>query len=373
MAPETNLAGKKRKSVNNAPYERMLKASRGLNVLSEVSEQHASVNPSQQQTQHTSPALQWYEDRQVSEMQPSLHHSQGPEPQQLLFLNPQPLRTRVASVCCDICNVNCITPHNLKLHMGGKRHKAKIGDHSSKGEGNAKRDGLSLGVPQDTTGLAWCSLCSVNCKNPGNLKKHLNGKTHRAKLDGPSLGVQSPILVSPQKDTTALSWCSLCNVNCKNPGNLQKHLNGKAHKANSPLKDTLAWCSLCNVNCKNPGNLKRHLQGKPHKAKWGDDSPQIVHKVRSDESRTLDSRTVDKQPVAAVFGTGPVWCTLCKLNCMNPENLRRHLLGKKHKAKWDEQPLKAIDPEGPASPEIQIAATSITSLYRVNARDAMSC
>ena len=64
---------------------------------------------------------------------------------------------------CEVCDVELTSEVDLKNHMGGKKHQAKL----RQGQGS---------------NLLGCELCNVKFAGDVDLKAHMAGKKHKAKL-----------------------------------------------------------------------------------------------------------------------------------------------------------------------------------------------
>lgn len=87
-----------------------------------------------------------------------------------------------------------------------------------------------------------------------------------------------------------------------------------------PRADSL-FCEVCKVQCSGPLNYKQHINGKKH---W---SKKQELKFGGIKDRGDDSAVGNKR--------GRKWCSLCRIWCMNDDNMKMHLAGQKHKTEQD--------------------------------------
>ncbi|KAK6944337.1 hypothetical protein RJ641_025439 [Dillenia turbinata] len=154
---------------------------------------------------------------------------------------------------CALCQVTATSKEGLDEHLQGRRHKAK------KVELRAQKAGTKSGTTSSMatiTGLSpagarkkpteWCcNLCQVTATSKEGLDEHLQGKRHKAKkaeLREQKAGTKSGT-ISPMATITELSpagtrkkptkeWsCNLCQVTATSKEGLNKHLQGRKHKA----------------------------------------------------------------------------------------------------------------------------------------------
>lgn len=130
---------------------------------------------------------------------------------------PQPSNSHVTidpvgNFFCKACQVPCSGPENLKQHLKGHKHKAKMQwMQMSKREGEGRE-----GTPR-------CELCQVWCTNGDALEMHLNDKNHQAKVRELEYGRESG------RGKELPPRCELCQIWCMNEDALQQHLKGKNH------------------------------------------------------------------------------------------------------------------------------------------------
>ncbi|KNA19115.1 hypothetical protein SOVF_064270 [Spinacia oleracea] len=77
---------------------------------------------------------------------------------------------------CELCEIDCTSEFNLRMHFNGQKHKAK------KREANSKKVSES-GVSQwGTRQHKYCDLCRIWCTDESSFRLHLDGKNHILKL-----------------------------------------------------------------------------------------------------------------------------------------------------------------------------------------------
>lgn len=80
---------------------------------------------------------------------------------------------------CDICDIDCITEFNLRMHVKGQKHKAKL--EQVKGMRTAGGGG---GVGAKKIKRPHCELCGVFCIDHFSLWQHLLSRNHILKMLG---------------------------------------------------------------------------------------------------------------------------------------------------------------------------------------------
>uniref|UniRef100_A0A7C9DK33 C2H2-type domain-containing protein n=1 Tax=Opuntia streptacantha TaxID=393608 RepID=A0A7C9DK33_OPUST len=79
---------------------------------------------------------------------------------------------------CDICDVDCISEFNLRMHVKGQKHTAKLE------EVRGTRTPAGGGVEAKKIKRPHCELCGVYCIDHFSLWQHLLGRNHILKLLG---------------------------------------------------------------------------------------------------------------------------------------------------------------------------------------------
>lgn len=70
---------------------------------------------------------------------------------------------------CNVCQVECNSEINLRMHLKGHKHKAML-------RGAKSKNVVSGGEPK------YCELCRIWCPDEYGFRLHLNGKNHALKL-----------------------------------------------------------------------------------------------------------------------------------------------------------------------------------------------
>jgi len=124
--------------------------------------------------------------------------------------------------------------------------------------------------------LLSCKICNVNCISFSQLKQHVNGYQHQARL----VGEDSPRrreMTYPSKRNNNFSLNMVQKVNsrsrCISEYNLPKGRMWKMKDAEiskrwlhgNRQKGNLMWCDLCNVTCNGSTQYIGHKKGKGHR------------------------------------------------------------------------------------------------------------
>ncbi|KAJ1406273.1 Zinc finger C2H2-type [Sesbania bispinosa] len=113
------------------------------------------------------------------------------------------------SLNCEICQVSCSSPFNLKQHLIGSNHQKKLSEKTgSEGRSNQRQ---------------WCELCKVSCMSEDLLKLHFQGHRHKVNLQNLEISKHGGEAPYKQK------WCELCKLWCINEFSFKQHLEGKKH------------------------------------------------------------------------------------------------------------------------------------------------
>ncbi|KAK1307405.1 hypothetical protein QJS10_CPA10g02052 [Acorus calamus] len=70
----------------------------------------------------------------------------------------------------------------------------------------------------------WCELCQVVCTGPDNLRQHQQGKKHKFKVSGCFDGEERNMSIH-----SGVIWCPECQIQCMNGFSLAQHRRGKKH------------------------------------------------------------------------------------------------------------------------------------------------
>ena len=186
---------------------------------------------------------------------------------------------------CEVCDVELTSEVDLKNHMGGKKHQAKLANSNlvrfpnqlAQGKSLPRRPATSPNPIQHEIPYE-CQLCQISMTGEEDLRAHKAGKKHQAKLAAVnSTGAEA----NPQQITgehPSPFHCLPCDLTLTGPVDLENHKAGKAHKAKlsqgldperQGQESKLLGCDLCNVKFTGDVDLKAHMAGKKHKAKLG--------------------------------------------------------------------------------------------------------
>lgn len=103
--------------------------------------------------------------------------------------------------------------------MIGQKHKARLlqfvdqNDDSEEMEKGQRR---------------WCEVCQIPCMNEQLLRLHLEGKKHKAKLQELELSRRSDQGEIPAGWSKL--YCEICRVWCIDECSFEQHVEGKKHK-----------------------------------------------------------------------------------------------------------------------------------------------
>ena len=261
-----------------------------------------------------------------------------------------------------------------------------------------------------------CLICEVTLYNEGDMKIHLAGKKHRARSNQPLLEPKNiaslddstqPFSNSAQdKDLEDMSedvcvygfsekpindlfpdasfLCPVCNELFEEDH--YAHLTSKKHGV-TKCDDGRLLCDVCQVHSLSPINMIDHLMGKKHRAKTNqpliepkkstlrysnsapnkgfqeisedvcfdglsvpDDAPFLTfhcHICDKVSEKVLDHyvHLISEEHGVTPCEDGRLFCDVCQVHSPSPQHMIDHLVGKKHRRKTD-QPL--IKPEGMA-------------------------
>lgn len=86
-----------------------------------------------------------------------------------------------------------------------------------------------------------------------------------------------------------------------------------------PMPDNL-FCEVCKVQCSGRLNYKQHIKGRKHRS--------TIQELKFGIKDRGEDSAVGSQRARK-------WCSLCRVWCMNDDNMKMHLTGQKHKAEED--------------------------------------
>nr|DAD22166.1 TPA_asm: hypothetical protein HUJ06_023629 [Nelumbo nucifera] len=212
-----------------------------------------------------------------------------------------------------------------------------------------------------------CTLCRVKASSEIDLQSHLHGRNHKAKVS------QLEENKSITKDKTVhLQKLKNAGQSMVAPSSEIPQFTGPpeiAECVESSKKAQGKWtCTLCWVKASSEIDLQSHLHGRNHKAMVSQlEENKIITKDKavylpklknSGQSMVAPSsdtfsnepgpQNVDKQGEKMAeakaqkknepwMRESALWCDTCKIRCPGESQMISHLLGKKHKAKLNEQ------------------------------------
>lgn len=110
----------------------------------------------------------WGQGQQYRQTQPNFSMNQQPRPHLIDFGLP--------AFWCNTCKVNCVTPFNFKVHLGGKKHITNM-------------EGIDVGkkkAPVYNNNTFWCKECNASFMTEMALAQHCAVKKHMIQLQANS-------------------------------------------------------------------------------------------------------------------------------------------------------------------------------------------
>ncbi|XP_021734092.1 zinc finger RNA-binding protein 2-like [Chenopodium quinoa] len=86
---------------------------------------------------------------------------------------------------CELCDVDCTSEFNLRMHFKGHKHKAKQRD------ANSKKVSAGVVSQQGVKPHKYCELCAIWCTDENSFRLHLDGKSHFLKLHAAGKKIKS--------------------------------------------------------------------------------------------------------------------------------------------------------------------------------------
>ena len=227
---------------------------------------------------------------------------------------------------------------SLQEHMNGKSHQAMV-TSSKQVQDQSLVSGSEKSIPDNRTNMFMCEVCDIELTSEVDLKNHMGGRKHQAKLANmnhaegkslPQISSTSPSLV--QKEVTY--ECELCEISMTGEEDLRAHKAGKKHQAKLAAANLTGadgnsqttrsnnpgafHCTLCDLTLSGPVDLENHKAGKAHLAKL---------------TRGLDSKKEGSGAGGQFQVSNMLRCDLCNVKFTGDVDLKAHMAGKKHKAK----------------------------------------
>lgn len=164
---------------------------------------------------------------------------------------------------CALCEVSTTGPERLDEHLKGKRHKYREEELKvNKSGGKNKASSTLLPSPKKEKKEWVCELCQVRTTGPQGLEEHLQGKRHKAKVEG--FGDNK----SADKNKGSLTLMHKKAAKFKRVKNATATTDGQK-KPQTPhsgeqQKVSTFRCEHCKLNCNGQRMLDFHLVGKKH-------------------------------------------------------------------------------------------------------------
>ncbi|KAK9748100.1 hypothetical protein RND81_02G036100 [Saponaria officinalis] len=127
---------------------------------------HAQARPHFPNLQHPRPRP----------MRPSSRPSYSSQQKRKIPIHQQPKRVHVSSpedFYCNLCQVDCNSEINLRMHLKGHKHKTMLRNAQAK---------KVTGGPSEANNKFHCDLCGIWCLDIHAFNLHLHGKNHFLKL-----------------------------------------------------------------------------------------------------------------------------------------------------------------------------------------------
>ena len=155
------------------------------------------------------------------------NHAEGTSLPQIPATSPSLVQKEVTYEC-QLCEISMTGEENLKAHKAGKKHRAKLAAANLTGA-----DGNSQTTRSNNPGAFHCTLCDLTLSGPVDLENHKAGKSHQAKLTSGQASKEDPGRQLCQKPSMPSSdlRCDLCDVKFTGDVDLRAHMDGKKHKA----------------------------------------------------------------------------------------------------------------------------------------------
>nr|XP_018630481.1 uncharacterized protein LOC104108553 isoform X2 [Nicotiana tomentosiformis] len=243
---------------------------------------------------------------------------------------------------CELCKIDCGKMSSLKHHESGKRHRKNLKkleaenktvsdiQNVQKPSGdlkpgtNMKLDGQhksgGRGQFSNIAGVARCELCKVDFGKMSSLKQHESGKRHRKNLK--KLEAENRT-VSDIQNVHKPSGDLKPETNMK-PDDLPKEEETKQKPPENIPLDTVPSEIKLGTEVKINDAQCDVVQTCGLKRKMLDDGGQ-EKKISKAKRRLIEP----PKPKVVI----PLMCDLCNVKFDTRENLRSHLLGRKHKSK----------------------------------------
>ncbi|GLJ08345.1 hypothetical protein SUGI_0086840 [Cryptomeria japonica] len=224
---------------------------------------------------------------------------------------------------------------------------------------------LDSGFPEQP---GWCALCEVECTNQKDLKHHILGKKHQSKL---KMLKQDSVKGNSKQQKSLIEWQQHESDIIDNLDEQERQLTKEGTPNKTLQQDCLSsldsgfpeqpgYCALCEVECTSEKDREENILDMKHQSKFkmlkqdlgkGNSNQQkyLTEKKRqeSDIIGNLDKRVNQikemgipsknlQQDCSRSLDSGlperPGRCVLCEVQCTSEDDLKKHILGKKHQS-----------------------------------------
>jgi len=190
-------------------------------------------------------------------------------------IEPSPKSNEQSEFFCNICNIRLSSQVTYNDHINGKSHKKKVD------------------CGNQTNGSFLCQLCGITMTGQQTYDAHINGKLHAKKLAAKGSqektvpDLESNLDIASQdlsKDMKAQDpdytmnitltpnqlHCKVCDLILNSQITYDVHISGKNHKKrlNSTINVSDTFsCQVCRIQLNGKSCYEAHLSGKPHAKK----------------------------------------------------------------------------------------------------------
>ncbi|KAG0592691.1 hypothetical protein KC19_1G273300 [Ceratodon purpureus] len=168
---------------------------------------------------------------------------------------------------CRICNVQCVSEINGRMHYNGRTHKAKFAEVLEVVK-KTHQPPQALKAVKETKKPAETQQVVLEAKQPTQAPKAAKESKKLAQTQEVVLEEQP----TPSIPVVPLHACGVCNVHCTSEVDIRSHFNGRKHTQNMEIAadsndnrpTAFLHCSVCNINSTCKRNLVMHFNGKKH-------------------------------------------------------------------------------------------------------------
>jgi hypothetical protein len=189
---------------------------------------------------------------------------------------------------CDVCNITSSSFQTHNAHIKGRKHQKALEKTQTNEWANS---------------LFKCELCCATMNTQEVLNKHLGGKAHLRKLKMQEAEQQAVTTTANLQKSQKVAKipgnfsCDLCSVSVNSEDLLKTHLQGKSHKKKLNLQnDTTSsfHCDVCDIDVTSSEMLENHINGKKHASK--------LRQKAEGEAGVQEAKGVVKQEAAVKEG-----------------------------------------------------------------------